>query len=349
MASIKDVAKRAGVSISTVSNVINGTKHVSDKLKQKILDAINELNYEVDPVARSLKSKKTMTIGVIITSINRIFFPQVLRGIQDEASRNGYNITFYNTDDSFEKERHYIQMLENNWVDGIIVDSVADSENKDYFLSLLNLGSSKKRIPVISLERRIDGFGIGSVAVNNHFGGRIATQHLIEQGCKKIVHITGPSGSCMAQERLSGYKEELLKNRLNVDNARICEGDFSPPSGYQAMKQLLISGIEVDGVFAANDQMAIGAIKAIKEHGYRIPEDIKVVGFDNSFIASIVEPSLTTVNVPKYKLGAMAVQLLLKRINGDSDDLDFVELPINLIVRQSTDLHGDKNWDLYGW
>lgn len=349
MASITDVARKAGVSISTVSNVINKTKYVSDELKKKINGIIYELNYEVDPVARSLKSKKTMNIGVIITNINRVFFPQVIKGIQDETSRYGYNITFCNSDDLFEREKNFVQMLESKWVDGIILDSVADMAEEGYFKYLASIGNGKKSIPVVSLERSLENFGIDSVVVNNCIGGSIATRHLIDLGCKKIVHITGPLNFCVVQDRLKGYRNELEKEELGIDERIIVEGDFSPLSGYQAMKHILISGIDVDGVFAANDQMAIGAMKAIKEHGYRIPEDIKVVGFDNSFIASIVEPSLTTINVPKYRMGEAAAEILTKKNSQDTSNSCFIELPVNLVVRQSTDLRGDKNWDLYGW
>jgi len=350
MASIKDVAEMAGVSISTVSNVINDTKYVSDELKIKINQAIVKLHYEVDPVARSLKSKKTMTIGVVITNINRIFFAQVIIGIQDSAVKNGYSLTFCNTNDNFKDEKRFIQMLESTWVDGIILDSVSDINDVEYFKYLSSLGNNKKSIPVVSIERRAEGFGIDSVVVNNIKGGRIATKHLIQCGCIKIVHITGPLSSGIAQDRFSGYKDELRNKGLEIRNERIVEGDYSPLSGYDAMMRILLAGIEVDGVFAANDQMAIGAIKAIKEKGLKIPEDIKVVGFDNTFIASIVEPSLTTINVPKYKMGDAAVELLIKRIEQRKEDCDkVIELPISLVLRQSTDLSGDKNWDLNDW
>ncbi|NJD03733.1 MAG: LacI family transcriptional regulator [Ruminiclostridium sp.] len=349
MASIKDIADKAGVSISTVSNVINGTKYVSNELKTKINKIIKELNYKVDPVARGLKSKKTMTIGVVITNINRIFFPQVIKGIQDAAAKHGYNLTFFNTDDKFEEEKRFVQMLESTWADGIILDSVADINDTGYFKYLSTLGSSKKSIPVVSLERRIENFGIGSVAVDNFHGGSIAVKHLMNCGCKRIVHITGPLNSCIAQDRRNGYRDELIKHGLDAGDERVVEGDYSPLSGYHAMKQILLAGIDVDGVFAANDQMAIGAIKAIRENGLMIPEGIKVVGFDNTFVASIVEPSLTTINVPKYKMGNAAVEMLVKRIEQDIEVPSLLELPINLIIRQSTDLRGDKNWDLYGW
>ena len=349
MSSIKDVAEKAGVSISTVSNVINGTKYVSDELKYRVNKAIEEFKYEVDPVARSLKSKKTMTIGVVITNINRIFFPQVIKGIQDSAAKHEYSLTFFNTNDKLEDEKRFVQMLGNNWADGIILDSVADTDDKDYFEYLSALGNSKKRIPVVSLERRLDTYGIDSVVVNNFHGGSLAARHLLDCGCRKIVHITGPLSSCIVRDRLNGYAEELKKAGLDMDKAGIMEGDFSPLSGYHAMKQLLLDGIDMDGVFASNDQMAIGAIKAIRENGRMIPEEIKVVGFDNTFVASIVEPSLTTINLPKYKMGDQAVETLVKRIEQNPENPYNIEIPINLIVRQSTDLRGDKNWDLYGW
>jgi DNA-binding LacI/PurR family transcriptional regulator len=240
-------------------------------------------------------------------------------------------------------------MLENTWVDGVILDSIADINNEGYFKRLSSLGNRKKSIPIVSLERRLESFGVDSVVVNNFYGGGMAAKHLIESGCRKIAHIAGPLNSCIAQDRLNGYKNELEKNGLEIYEERIAGGDYSPLSGYHAMKQMLLAGMDMDGVFAANDQMAVGAIKAIHENGLMIPEDIKVVGFDNTFVASMVEPSLTTINVPKYKMGVEAVEMLVKRINQNCGNPGVVEMPINLIVRQSTDLRGDKNWDLYGW
>ncbi len=347
MASIKDVAAKAGVSISTVSYVINNTKYVSDELKKKVNDAINELEYEVDPVARSLKSKKTKTIGVVITNINRIFFPQLIKGIQDYAIKNGYSLAFYNTNDNFDDEKKFVQMLESTWVDGIIIDSVSEQQNEKYYKHLSSLGNDKKKIPVVSIERRLDMYGIDSVVVNNCNGGHIATKHLIDNGSKNVVFISGPASSCIVNDRIAGYKEELAKENITFE--MVVGGDFSPLSGYNAMKEILLDGTNIDGIFAANDQMAIGAIKAIKENGLRIPEDIKIIGFDNTFVASIVEPSLTTINVPKYKMGSSAAELLIERIKGNNADTIVIELPINLIIRQSTDLRGEKNWDLLGW
>jgi LacI family transcriptional regulator len=349
MASIKDVATKANVSISTVSNVINNTKYVSYELKVKVFQAIEELSYVVDPIARSLKSKRTMIIGVVVTNIHRIFYTEVLKGIQDVAEKHGYNLLFCNSDDKYENEKRFIRMMENNQVDGVILDSVADMKQDDYFKSLSRLSNKKKHIPVVSLERRIDKFRIDCVGVDNRQGGELATKHLIDNGCRKILHIAGPLYSDMAHNRLTGYKEELLQNGLPFDERLVITGDFSPLSGHDAMKKTILGGNQVDGVFAANDQMAIGAIKAMKEHGYRVPEDIKVVGFDNAFVASLVEPSLTTISVPKYRMGATTAEMIIKKIEGEETESFYTELPINLIVRCSTNLRGESGWDLYGW
>jgi LacI family transcriptional regulator len=348
LASIKDVAKRAGVAISTVSNAINNTKYVSEELMEKISLSIKELNYKVDPIARSLKSKKTMSIGVIITNISRVFFPQVIKGIQDCAAGHNYHIIFCNTDDNFETERSFVQMLERNVVDGIILDSVAGIELHEYFSYISRLGN-KKKIPVVSLERDLKQYGINSVLVNNEYGGRLAAKHMTECGCKKLALITGPLNSDMVIDRINGFKQELNERGFVLDHNMMVEGDFSPLSGYEAIKNLLLRGNVMDGVFAANDQTAIGVMKAIREHGLRIPEDIKVAGFDNTFVASLVEPSLTTVNVPKYRMGTEAAQLLFRAMEDDAGEAKKIELPINLIVRQSTDLNGDTNLDLYEW
>ncbi|HBR20561.1 MAG: Transcriptional regulator, LacI family [Parcubacteria group bacterium GW2011_GWA2_43_17] len=349
MSNIKDVAKLASVSISTVSHTLRGTKPVSKKLKNKINEAIAELSYEVNPVASSLKSKKTNNIGLIIPGITRIFFPQVIKGIQDQCAKNGYNLTFCDSNEQLEKEKYSVHLLNSNWVDGIILGSVNTEDDSEYWELLHKLGRRRKKIPIVSLERDLARVGIDSVMVNNIEGGCLATRHLIKCGCKNIVHITGPKYSCLANARQEGFRKELGKQKKMQVNEIIAEGDFSPLSGYSTIKELLNTGRIFDGVFSANDQMAVGALKAIKEHGHQIPEDIKIVGFDNTFIASIVSPSLTTINVPKYQMGVAAVDLIMQKIATPDMEPVNIELPINLIVRQSTDIRSDSSWELFGW
>lgn len=350
MASIKDVAHKAGVSISTVSNAIRGTKYVSEDLQAKIFQAVEELNYEVNSVASSLKSKATMSIGVIITNISRLFFPQVIQGIQEISTNLGYNLTFCDTKDSLEREQYFMRMLQSRWVDGVILDSVAAEDDFAYFEKLASFGTSRKKIPIVSLERNLAANKLDCVVVDNYQGGRVATQHLVDCGCRKIAHISGPLISCMVQSRLQGFKEVLAENNIPLNDLQmIGQGDFSPISAYRIVKTMLVEGIDIDGLFAANDQMAIGAMKALKEHGYRIPDDVKVVGFDNTFVSSIISPSLTTVNIPKYRMGVEAMEQLSRRIATPDCQIRAIELPIKLIVRQSTERQGENSWDLYGW
>ena len=347
MSSIKDVAKQANVSIATVSNALRGTKHVSKELLERVNSAVRELDYEINPFASSLKSRKTHTIGIVVTNMNRIFFPQVIKGIHDYFEKRDYSLTIYDTDDKFKKEKKFIEMLKTSWVDGIILDSVTEMDNReDYFKYLSELGSKSKKIPVISIERNFSSFGIDSICSDNLLGSKIATEHLLSIGCKNIAHITGPGNSCITHERINGYTSEMKKAGLKTI---IESGDFSPLSGYQAMKELLLKGEAIDGVFASNDQMAIGAMKAIKEHGLRIPEDIKVIGYDNTFVASIVNPSLSTINVPKFQLGTSAAELLMGRMEDPNRKITNIDLPVQLITRQSTDPKGSGTWELFGW
>lgn len=313
---------------------------------------IEEMNYEVDMVARSLKNNKTMTIGVILTSISRIFIPQVIGGMQDIATKKGYNLMLYATNDSFEKEKKYVRMLVNSKVDGIIIDSVADKNNKEYYQYLLNLSRGKKEIPVLSLERDLSDYGISSVFVNNEVGGFMATEYLIQSGCTNIVHIGGIQSAEMCIDRLAGYKRALNQYGLKIKEEFLVSGDFSPLSGYRKIKKLLADGIEFDGIFADNDQMAIGAIKTLSESGLKIPSDVKIMGYDNTFISSIVTPSLSTINVPKFRMGVEAVNGICEAI----DDIDrkdgnifCKELPISLLTRQSTDEANVSAWDLEDW
>jgi len=353
MASIRDVARKAGVSISTVSNVINNNKPVSPELRERVEKAIKDLNYKVNPVARGLKSRKTNQIGVILTSFSRIFFPLVLKGIQETAVKYGYSVCVYESDENIEKEKAYIKLLENSWVDGIILASCANvnvEEDKDYLHKLANLGSKHKKIPVVSIECTLGNGVTDAVLIDNRKAAYTAVKHLIDLGHKYIAHIAAPLKFPMGAHRLEGYKDALLEANIEIDEDLIKEGDYTPVSGYNAMRQLLLKEKLITAVFAGNDQMAIGAIKAIREAGLKIPEDIAVIGFDNVFPGSIISPSLSSINVPRYKMGAEAMDILHHKISNPEDtQRSVITLETRLIVRQSTDLRGDNTWDFYGW
>ena len=351
MATIKDVAKYAGVSSATVSNVFNGTKYVSEELCARVNQAVEELHFQPDYNASNMKRKTTQTIGVIVTTLERIFFSQVISGITAVASKNNYRLIFYSSENNVQKEMKYVDMLVNSKVDGIILNTLANEEKHiDYIKYLQNLHIGKKQIPVISLERNLLKYGIRSVHANNRLGGQIATEHLIEQGCRKIAFVSGPMYSDLIQDRYTGYLDILQKYNISSDKELVYKGDFSPTSGYRAANHFILEGIDFDGIFACNDEMAIGVLKALKEMGRKIPDDIKLIGFDNTFVSSLVDPSISTINVPKFRMGSNAAQMLINHLQGssDNDNLSF-ELAIGLTIRTSTDSSRSSIWDLEKW
>jgi DNA-binding LacI/PurR family transcriptional regulator len=349
--SIKDVAARAGVSISTVSNVLNGTKSVSDELCRRVLDAVEELHYHANTLASGLKSGKTNTLCVIVPSIVSVFFPKVLRGMQTAAAKNGLSLTIFETGDDFRKERETINLLRRQWVDGVLLSTCCDpEESAAYMEELRNLRIGDKRVPVVFYEEA-PGEGVDSVVVDNKKASLKATKHLLEIGCRRIAYIAGPMHRfMMGKKRYEGYLAALREAGLEPDETLLREGDYTPISGYEQMRGLLLDGGGMDAVMCGNDQMAIGAIRALREAGLRMPEDVAVMGFDNNFPGTLTSPSLSTMSVPKQRMGQEAVELLLWRIRrGASAPARMIELEANLIVRQSTDTKGESAWDLYDW
>ncbi len=346
MIGITEVAKKAGVSIATVSNVINNKKPVSDELTKKVEDAIKELGYQVNGMASSMKKRKTYSIGVILPKISQIYFPEVLQGIDDAAKEFGYKILYFNSGYDFEAEKNYVTLLKAGWVDGIIIDSCCPADSEAEYSKSLNCDT--KKIPIVSLEKNMQG-NLSSVIIDNKYYAYLATEYLIGLGHTQIAHIGGPQNMSMCLDNLEGYKEALIKNAIEVNSNYIDFGNYTPMSGYNVMKEFLNRQNSITAVFAANDQMAIGAIKAIKEAGLNIPKDIAVIGFDNIFVGTLISPSLTTINVPRYKIGHEAVKLIVNSIKSEKFTKNSVNLECNLVKRKSTEISGIDGWDLCGW
>ncbi|MDF3002231.1 MAG: transcriptional regulator, LacI family [Bacillota bacterium] len=351
MAGIKEVAKKAGVSISTVSNVMNEKKPVSPELKARVTEAIEALQYEVNPVGRGLKSNKTNQVGVIVPSFNQVYFPAILQGIHEAGLKFGYTILVFETNGNVELEKQHVRFLQHSWTDGIILASYANGENisdRKYIRSLLDSGNRKKRIPVVSLENVLDP-GIDAVVIDNKRAAETAVKHLLSLGHRTIAHVAAPLRFQIGSLRLEGYKETLFKEGIPVDDELIEEGDYSPASGYDAMMRLLSKGKSFSAVFAGNDQMGIGAIRALLDEGYRIPEDVAVIGIDNNFPSTLVSPSLSSVNLPKYDMGYQAMYLLNERMKDPDKNRSVITLESELVVRTSTSNDGDGTWNLRGW
>lgn len=357
MNSIKDVAKYAGVSISTVSHVINKTKYVSPELIIKVKNAINALDYEVNPVARSMKSNKTGIIGIITEDLCGIFYPYIIKGISSVLEKAGYQIMICditgetNDKNALNREYELIKKLILNKVDGIIFTSLVPTEKRRYYCNkLLKLANGAKKIPLISIERDLSPFGISSVYFDSYENAKMAVNHLINCKCKKIAHIAGSMTMEVASQRTISYIDVMKENNLSTENM-IYYGDYSHTSGYKGMKQLLDNNSDIDGVFCANDQIAVGALKLLKQYGKKIPQDIKVMGYDDVFVSSIVEPAISTIHIKKHETGARAAKLLLKQIaNEKSLDAPIkIKMDGKLVIRKSTVIDAPADWILSDW
>ena len=305
----------------------------------------------MNPVGRGLKSNKTNQVGVIVPSFNQVYFPAVLQGIHEAGIKYGYTILVFETNGCVELEKEHVRFLQHSWSDGIILASYANRENisdRKFIRSLVESGNRKKSVPVVSLENVLDP-GIDAVVIDNKKAAATAVNHLISLGHKSIAHIAAPLRFQIGNLRLEGYRKTMLKAGLTVDEDLICEGDYSPASGYHAMKEILKKEKKFTAVFAGNDQMGIGAIRALLDEGCRVPEDVAVIGIDNNFPSTLITPSLSSVNLPKFDLGFQAMHLLNERMKDPNRPRCVITLESELVVRKSTSSEGSGTWNLMGW
>ena len=326
---MRDVAERAGVSITSVSHVINETRPVSDELRQRVLDAMDELGYQPNRLARSLRRGRTRTIGLIIPDSANPFFAEVARGIEDTSFEHDYNVILCNSEGSPAKERMYVDVLTAKQVDGILF--VAGEVIPERIEKLL-----ARETPVVVVDREVPGLDIDTVLTDNAKGGYLATRHLVELGHRRIACIAGPSTATPSAARVDGYVEALGEVGLERDNDLICRGDFQYGGGYRMAQELLGLVPQPTAIFACNDLMAVGALRAAAERGLEVPEDLSIVGFDDVQLASYTIPPLTTIAQPKYEIGTTAAEMLLSHIKDSKSEGERRVLPTRLVVRKST-------------
>jgi len=329
MGTMRDVARRAGVAVSTVSHVINETRFVRQETRARVLAAIEELGYQRNSVARSLRRKKTHTIGLVIPDNANPFFAEVARGIEDVSYAHDYSVILCNSDRDLRKELSYVNILVEKQVDGIILVSAGVST--EHIVAL-----QERQKPVVVVDREIPDVNVDSVLTDNWGGGYEAVCYLIDFGHRRIGCISGPSELAPSAERVGGYKAALSNNGLEWEDNLIVRGDFQSASGYHAIEVLLSLPEPPTAIFACNDLMAIGAMARAIELGYRIPEDLSVIGFDDIALASFANPRLTTVVQPKYQMGTLAAEILLQRIGNRSFATRREVLSTELVVRNST-------------
>jgi LacI family transcriptional regulator len=329
MTTIRVVAETAGVSYATVSHVINNTRYVAPETRARVLAAMEALNYQPNAVARSLRQGKTNTIGLVLPDIANPFFSEISRGIADEAFEKGYSVFLCNTELDMQRELFHVNVLSNNQVDGIIFVAAGDqADSLDFLLH--------RKMPLVMIDRNVPNVEADVVLTDHQLGGFLATRHLLELGHTRIACIAGPPSISPSSERITGYRKALEQAGIVPDDDLIIRGDYHPQTGMDITQTILHIHPRPTAIFALNDLMAIGALRALAEAGYVVPRDMAVVGYDDLEIARFINPPLTTIAQPKKEIGRQAVNLVVERMSSKNRPPSRLVLPPELIVRRST-------------
>jgi DNA-binding LacI/PurR family transcriptional regulator len=306
---IYDVARVAGVSTATVSRALNGTGPIAPTTRAAIEEAVRDLGYRPNTIARSLATRSTQTIALMLPDITDPFYPWLVKGIQGLADERDYKILLCTSEGDAEREENYLDLLRAKQVDGALVDGLVLPGER--IARLVGEG-----FPIVSLDRAIDAPSVPLVQVDNRLGGRLGTQHLLDLGHSRIVHVAGRESLRITQERAAGYREALESAGIEPDAKLVVGGDFAEEGGYLGVRTLLEAGVPFTAVFAANDVSALGALRAASERGRQVPKDLSVVGFDDLWLAAYTAPPLTTVRQPSFEMGRRATEILIDLIEG---------------------------------
>lgn len=331
MASMNDIARRAGVSIATVSRVLNNSGNVNEQTRERILKAIRDLKYQPSRVAKRLRSKSVSSnlIGVLIPDIQNPFYVDVLRGIEDIAYHNNYAIIMCNYSQDEKKEMLYLDILQSEAIDGLIAAPV--NEDDVHLKKIVRDG-----LPVVCVDRGLRNEDVDIVVVDNEAGAFKAVEHLIGKGYRKIAYISGLKSIPSSRSREEGYLEAMSQHNIPVNPQYIKYGDSKYEGGFKLCEELLALPEPPDAIFAGNNLITLGALESIHNHGLRIPDDIAVVGFDDMIWSSSLNPSLTAVRQPAYDIGQRAGELLLQRIAEPQRTCIKMILKTELILRRSS-------------
>ena len=332
MATIKDVAKLAGVSITTVSHVINKTRFVAKETEKLVQQAIQQLNYSPSAVARSLKINTTKSIGMIVTTSEAPYFAEIISSVENYCYQQGYSLFLCNSQNDPEKIRNHLEMLAKKRVDGLLVIC------SEYTPESLDILTSFASVPMVVMD-----WGPNSqtdrIQDNSTLGGYLAAQHLIANGHRKIGLIMGEPSKTTVKNRYQGFVNALQENGLSLNENWVKQGYFEPEDGYQCAREILAQTELPTAIFCFNDVMALGAISAIQEKGLRVPQDISIIGYDNIHASRFYSPALTTIHQSKSRLGKRAIELLFKRIkdkeNNIASQFEVIEIKPELVERKS--------------
>ncbi|UVI31397.1 LacI family DNA-binding transcriptional regulator [Paenibacillus spongiae] len=331
-ATIYDIAREAGVSIATVSQVINGKGKISDKRRQEIYRIMEELNYRPSVIASALTGKSTFTLGLLIPDISNPFFAEMARAVEDCGSRSKYSLVICSTDNKDEKVSGYLELLQQKSVDGIIIGTGV--EDRDLLTPLLH-----KSIPIVMIAREMPGIQLPTVIVDDYAGGKKAAEHLLGLRHRSMAIITEPTKVSSSRERLRGFRDAIMSQGLELPDEMVKKtGENLLKDGKSRALELLAGSNPPSAIFCCNDLIAIGTLQAAKELGIRVPEQLSIVGFDNTILASVTEPALTTISQPTEKMGSIAVETLIRLLEGDStaEEQARTILTPELVIRSST-------------
>lgn len=325
-ATLRDVARESGVSIASASRVINGIDVVGDELRDRVLKTALRLNYIPHSGARSLVTKRTNTIAVLLPDIFGEFFSELIRGIDVCARTRGFHILVSGSHGEPDEAAIATRAIVGR-VDGLLIMSPSVET-----FDLANI--VPKNLPIVTLSSRSGGYGYGSISVDNFAGAAMATQHLFDQGCRDVVHISGPEGNYEAQERIRGYQSVVERNG---GKPRIYVGDFSEKLGFEAVKAMQAENAIPDGIFGANDMLAIGAMMGLREAAISVPEQVKIIGFDDIPVSRLTAPSLSSIRVGIYELGYRGLELLSDALQAaDEITQKNIQITPELIIRDSS-------------
>ncbi|GAB2764142.1 LacI family DNA-binding transcriptional regulator [Rhabdobacter roseus] len=330
---IKEIARQLGVSKSTVSRALRDSSEISQETKDRVLELARQLNYSPNPIALSLLNNRTHTLGIIVPEIANPFFSTAIGGVEDIAYSRGYHVMIYQSHESYERELIDVQHIATRRADGLIVSVSSQSEKHDHFVEL-----QEKGIPIVFFDRVSDAVQTHKVIVDDYKGAYDATEHLIKEGSRRIAHIAGPPNLSISRNRLQGYRDALQKHGLPFRDEWVVASEYSQSEGTERAYQLMALRERPDAIFAASDRIAMGVHWALRQLGYRMPEDIALMGFSDLSISALLDPPLSSVAQPSFEMGQQAAELLLELIESKSTPASFETrvLKTNLVIRRSS-------------
>ena len=329
MSTIKHVAARAGVSFTTVSHVLNRTRPVSAHARERVERAIAELGYRPSAVARALKTSQTRILGVIVPNITNPFFSELMRGIEDVCERNDYSVFLCNGDDDFERQGRSLETLFERRVDGVLLATPTGPA------AALAKRLADAKVRTVLVDRNVPGLAADRVRIDHGAGARVAVEHLVALGHRRIACISGPMSFAVSRARVAGWKSALTRAGIEPREDWLVKGDFRAASGHDLTRDLIARG-DFTAIFASNDLLGIGALRAAAEAGVPVPKSLSVIGFDGIEMGEYTYPALTTVGYPIRAIGETAATVLLERIAGGNTKLRDVVVTPRVIEREST-------------